>query len=86
MYTVKFSKKAKKQLKKMDKHLGALIIGWIEKNLTDCSDPRRHGKSLSGNHLGVWRYRVGDYRILANIQDEDVIILVINLGHRKEIY
>lgn len=81
-YSVEYSKQAVKDLKKLDKYTRSLILGWIEKNLVSCENPRLYGKSLVANHSGQWRYRVGDYRILAEIQDEKVIILVLQIGHR----
>ena len=85
-YEVVFAEKALKSLKKMDKHISSLIIGWIEKNLQGCTDPRQFGKGLAANRSGQWRYRVGDYRLLADIQDEKITILIINIGHRRDIY
>ncbi len=85
-YHVEFTKGALKQLKKMDRATSALILGWIRKNIENCDDPRVHGKGLTSNRSGQWRYRVGDYRIIAEIQDEKVLILVVNIGHRNEIY
>ena len=85
-YTVEYTKQAVKSLKKLDRQTAALIIGWIEKNLIGCEDPRTHGKGLTSNRSGQWRYRVGDYRILADIQDERIVILVLEVGHRREIY
>lgn len=86
MYRAVFSKDALKQLKKLDKNVAALIVGWIRKNLENCSDPRSHGKGLTANRSGQWRYRVGDYRILANINDTEITILVISIGHRRDVY
>lgn len=86
MYKVEYAPLAIKQLKKLDKHISALIIGWIEKNLVDCEDPRRYGKGLVANRSGEWRYRIGDYRILADIQDDKLVILIITVGHRREVY
>ena len=86
MYHVEFTKEALKQLKKLDRPTAALIIGWIRKNLEGCNDPRLHGKGLVANRSGQWRYRVGDYRILADIDDDKVRILVIQVGHRREVY
>jgi mRNA interferase RelE/StbE len=57
-YKVLFSEEAKKQLKKIDKYVQALIIGWIEKNLQCCENPRVHGKGLTSNRSGQWRYRI----------------------------
>ena len=85
-YKVVLTEKAKKQLKKLDKHISSLLVGWMEKNLEGCSNPRQHGKGLTGDKSGQWRYRVGDYRIICEIQDNEVIILVLEIGHRKEIY
>jgi mRNA interferase RelE/StbE len=85
-YTVEYSQQAVKDLKKLDKHTASLLLGWIEKNLVDCENPRQHGKGLTANRSGQWRYRVGDYRILADIQDEKIVILVLEIGHRREIY
>lgn len=85
-YKVRFTERAKKDLKKLDKHTAALILGWIRKNLEGCEDPRLHGKGLTANRSGQWRYRIGDYRILAEIEDNIVTILVLNIGHRKDIY
>lgn len=85
-YTVRFTERAKKDLKKLDKHTAALILGWVRKNLENCEDPRTHGKGLTANRSGQWRYRIGDYRLLAEIEDDVVTILVLNVGHRKDIY
>lgn len=85
-YKVEFSDIALKKLKKMDRPIVALIIGYIEKNLVNCENPRALGKTLVGNHKDKWRYRVGDYRLLALIEDDKVIITVIEIGHRKDVY
>lgn len=85
-FKVEFTKSAVKELKKLDKYTAKLIMAWIRKNLEGCADPRRHGKGLSANRSGQWRYRVGDYRLIAEIQDDVVIILILSIGHRKDIY
>jgi mRNA interferase RelE/StbE len=85
-YTILFTEKAKKQLKKLDKHIAALILGWLEKNIQNCENPRIHGKGLVENKSGQWRYRIGDYRVICEIKDKEVIVLVLEIGHRKEIY
>lgn len=85
-YKVIFTEKAKKQLKKLDKHISTLIISWLEKNIQNCENPRVHGKGLVENKSGQWRYRIGDYRIICEIEDEKVIVLVLEVGHRREIY
>ncbi len=85
-YSVVFSTRAKKNLKKLDKHIAKQITAWLRENLEGCEDPRAHGKALTANRSGQWRYRVGDYRILAEIQDDTVLILLLDIGHRREIY
>lgn len=85
-YKVEYTEQAVKQLKKLDKHTAALIYGWIDKNLVDCENPRLHGKGLTASRSGQWRYRIGDYRLIAEIQDEKITILLLNIGHRREIY
>ena len=85
-YKVEYTPRAVKQLKKMDKATRALIYGWIEKNLEGCDNPRQHGKGLTANRSGQWRYRIGDYRLIAEIMDERIVILVLSIGHRREIY
>jgi len=85
-YRVEYTKKAVEQLKKMDRKIAAFIISYIEDKLLDCENPRLFGKSLQGNLSHKWRYRVGNYRILAKIEDEAMVILVVEAGHRKDIY
>ena len=86
MYEVVYTLQAVKELKKLDKQTRTFILAWIEKNLVGCSDPRLPGKWLTANRSGQWRYRIGDYRVLAEIQEGKLIILVLSAGHRKNIY
>ena len=86
MYHVEFIKSVKKTLSKLDKYTQTIILNWIEKNLEGCNNPRLFGKPLSHDRKGQWRYRVGDYRIITLIQDNKLIILVIAIGHRRDIY
>ena len=85
-YEVVYTLQSVKELKKLDKQTRTFILAWIEKNLVGCSDPRLHGKGLTANRSGQWRYRIGDYRVLAEIQEGKLIILVLSAGHRKNIY
>ena len=85
-YQVEYLPQVIKILEKMDKFTKRIIVEWIEKNLVDCENPRLHGKALTADRVGQWRYRIGDYRIIAKIEDDKLIILVIAIGHRKEIY
>ncbi|MCR4594136.1 MAG: type II toxin-antitoxin system RelE/ParE family toxin [Clostridiales bacterium] len=85
-YRVEYTQQAIKQLSKLDKYTKKLIYAWIDKNLQGCDNPRLHGKGLSSNRAGQWRYRVGDYRLIAEIEDERIVILIINVGHRRDVY
>lgn len=85
-YKVEYTKTAQKLIKKMDRYIQVMIMRWITNNLVDCTDLRIHGKALRGNLKNQWRYRIGNYRILCDIEDDKLIILVINVGHRREIY
>ena len=85
-YHVELTETAKKQLKKMDRATASFITGWMRKNLEGCSNPRQRGKELTANRSGQWRYRVGEYRIIARIEDGRVLIFVLGIGHRSEAY
>lgn len=86
MYEVEYSASFVRQLKKLDKQTQRIIVNWINKNLRGTIDPRIHGKPLKGNLSGVWRYRVGDYRLFAEIQNNRLIIFLFDVGHRREVY
>lgn len=85
-YKVEVTQKFEKEFKKLDRYTQKMIKSWIEKNLIGCSNPRQHGKGLTANRSGQWRYRIGDYRLICAIQDDELIILALTVGHRKEIY
>ena len=77
---------AEKQLKKMDKFTSKQILTWLYNNIENTDNPRIHGKALTSNRTGEWRYRVGSYRILVDILDQEVQIQVFSIGHRNKIY
>ena len=85
-YQVRFTDSAVRELKKLDRQNVRVIKNWVVKNLVDCPDPRAHGKMLTGDLKGVWRYRVGDYRLFAEIRDDVVTIFVFEVAHRSEVY
>ena len=85
-YTVVFTEKSKKQLSKLDKSTAKFITSWLMKNLQGCDYPWKSGKGLTSNRSGQWRYRIGDYRVIADIQVNKVVILVLEIGHRSNIY
>ena len=75
-----------KEFKKLDRYTQKLIHGWITKNIDNTDDPRRHGKPLTGDLSGLWRYRIGDYRLICTLNDDRLIILALSIGHRRDIY
>ncbi len=85
-YKVEYTRTALKQFKKMDKTIASFIITYIEDKLVDCENPRAYGKALQGSLNDKWRYRVGDYRILAKIEDDIIVITIVEIGHRRDIY
>ena len=85
-YRVMLSEEAVAYLRKIDKAMAARIYSWIGKNLEGCTNPRRIGKALKGNHSGEWRYRVGDHRLLARIEEEVITIYNFEIGHRSNVY
>ena len=85
-YKIQVTENFRKNLKKLDKQSIRLINNWIIKNLLDIENPTVKGKALTGNLKGIWRYRIGDYRLFAKIENNKLIIFLIDVGHRKEIY
>ena len=86
-WIIKYSDSARKQLKKLDKQSAIRILDFMDERISEGDNPRSIGKVLAGPKLGTyWRYRVGDYRIICDIQDSQLCVLVIEIGNRKEIY
>ena len=85
-YSVETTARFDREFKKLDHYTQKMIKAWIEKNLVNCSDPRAHGKGLTSNRSGQWRYRIGDYRLICLIEDDKLVILALSVGHRSEVY
>lgn len=86
IYTFRMSKCFLKEFKKIDKYTQKIISAWILKNLSNTTNPYIHGKSLTANRSGQWRYRIGVYRLLCEIEDTQLTILAITIGLRREVY
>ncbi len=86
IWTVRWDQRAVKDLKSISQEGRQRILTYIEQKINQKSNPKDLGKPLIGDKSGLWRYRVGDYRIICNFSDAELIILVIAVGHRKEIY
>ena len=85
-YQIRTTDRFDKSFKKLDRYTQRIIKAWIVKYLVNCTDPRANGKALTANRTGQWRYRIGDYRLICHIDDDKLIILALNVGHRRIIY
>ncbi len=80
-----FLPSAAKEIKKLDKTTAARILAYL-KNVATLDDPTSRGKSLTGNLAGYWRYRIGDYRVIAQLHNGEMIITVVKVNHRSQVY
>ncbi len=85
-WKIEFDSDVEKDLRKLGHSVQQRIIKYLKEKIIPVENPRALGKPLSGEFSGIWRYRVGDYRILAKIEEENFIILVVHVGHRKNVY
>ena len=85
-WTVEFDDAAAKELRKLDRQAQIDILRYFRQRIATDEDPRRFGKPLSGDLAGLWRYRMRDYRMICNIEDDKLIVLVVRVAHRKDIY
>lgn len=86
MYRIEYSKKAQKQIKKLDRQIQRLLFAWIDKHLEGADNPRANGKGLTGDRANEWRYRIGNYRLICDIQDDKMVILALEFGHQRDVY
>ncbi|MBA3925445.1 type II toxin-antitoxin system RelE family toxin [Listeria rustica] len=85
-YQVRTTHYFEKQLSKLDKQVSRNILKWLSKHIDGGDNPRVSGKPLLGNHAGQWRYRIGDYRVICKIDGNELIVLALEVGHRKQVY
>jgi len=85
-WTIEFDQRAARDLAKLDKPMQREIQRYLDERIAPAGDPKAFGHALGGGLSGIWRYRVRDYRILCHFEDEALIILVIEIGHRSKIY
>ena len=86
-YNVELSESAERELGKLDALQAKRILKFLHQRVAKLDDPRSIGEALHGSRLGeFWKYRVGDYRLICKIEDDRLIVLVLRVGHRKEIY
>jgi mRNA interferase RelE/StbE len=85
-WTVEISDIAERQLRRLDRPVQKRLLDWLDDRIEGCKNPRHFGEPLRGDLAGLWRYRVGDYRIICEIQDERLVVLALAVGHRREVY
>jgi len=85
-WTIEFDEAAAKELRKLDRQMQLEILNYLRQRIATDEDPRRFGKPLSRDLAGLWRYRVRDYRMICNIEDDKLVVLVVRVSHRKDVY
>lgn len=85
-WRVEWDDRARKELRKLDQPVQKEILKYLRTRIVESKNPRLFGQNLSGNKVGLWRYRVGDYRLICRIEEEIFVVLVVGVGHRKEVY
>lgn len=85
-WRLEYSGKAVRQLRKLDRQDSRAIRSWMSEHIDGCENPRAHGKALVGPLSHLWRYRVGDYRVLCTFDGDELVVLAIEVEHRSEVY
>ena len=85
-WRIEITRTAEKQIAKLDRVTQKSIQRFLRERLVPAEDPRQWGKPLHGEKPGLWRYRVGDYRLICDIQDEKITVMILEIGHRKGVY
>ena len=86
-WSIRFGPKAERQLEQLDPQIARRIFRFLNERIAPLENPRSIGEALKGSELGeLWKYRVGDYRIIASIEDQKVQILIVRVGNRREVY
>ena len=85
-WTLRISETAKRQFKTLDRSTAQTLLRYLNRLLLEAENPRQRGKGLTANRTGLWRYRVGDYRVICDIQDDELLVLVLQVAHRRDVY
>ena len=86
MWQIEYAEKAARELLKIDRQAAKRIKKYLDERIATDEDPRRFGEALAEKLAGLWKYRIGDYRVIVEIQDERVVVLVLRVGHRSKVY
>ena len=85
-WKIEFSDTAERQLARLDRQIAARIVNYLTTRVAPLPNPRSAGQALTGSFGDLWRYRVGDYRVICAIEDEVLRVLIVRIGHRREVY
>ena len=85
-WTIEFQLTAQKQIRQLDRPLQQRILSYFRTRVLAVEDSRQVGKALTGDKGGLWRYRIGDYRAICKIEDDRLVVLVVAIGHRRDVY
>lgn len=85
-WRVEWDDRARKELRKLDNPVQKEILNYLRARIVESKNPRLFGHNLSRNKAGLWRYRVGNYRLICRIDDDILVVLIVGVGHRKEVY
>jgi mRNA interferase RelE/StbE len=86
VWTIEITRTAERQIKKLGHTAQKAVVRFLRERLKTADNPRQWGKPLHGDKKGLWRYRVGDYRLICDIEDERITVLVLEVGHRRDVY
>lgn len=86
MYKFETTDNFEREFRRLDKSNGRMILKYIKKNIMPLENPKDRGKALVADKKGLWRYRIGDYRLICKIEDDKLLILALSVGHRRDIY
>ena len=86
IWRVEFDRDAARDLRKLGADAQRRVLRYLRERIATAQDPRRFGRPLTGDLKGLWRYRVGDFRIVASVEDDRFVVLVVTVGHRREVY
>lgn len=86
MWKIEYDEKAARELTKLDGQAAKRIKRYLDERIATDNDPRRFGEGLMENLAGLWKYRIGDFRVIAEIQEHKVVVLIVRIGHRSNVY
>ena len=86
IWRIEFDDAAAKELRKLDRQIQKEILHYLRKRIATEDDPRRFGKPLSHSLAGLWRYRLRNYRIICNIEEDKLVVLIVRVAHSKDVY